>query len=324
MEGRIHSFESLGAVDGPGVRFVIFMQGCSLKCKYCQNRDTWDLHGGTTYSTQELIEKILRYKNYIMPNGGVTISGGEPLLQAKFLIELFIELKKYNIHTCIDTSGSFDLTSDIKKLIDLTDLLLLDKQLAFAEYLKIRPIIVLNKIDLDDKKEFINISRIYESIGYKVIQTDAKMGIGIEELLLELKNNVSAFSGNSGVGKSTLINDLFKTNITEEGEISLKNKRGKNTTTDIKLYELNDDTYIADTPGFSTFDVYEIPYRELDKYFIEFRNSVDRCRYIGCSHIKEEECGIKSELNKGKIAKTRYEDYVKIYNELKDKEEHKW
>lgn len=204
------------------------------------------------------------------------------------------------------------------------DLLLLDKQLAFAEYLKIRPIIVLNKIDLDDKKEFINISRIYESIGYKVIQTDAKMGIGIEELLLELKNNVSAFSGNSGVGKSTLINDLFKTNITEEGEISLKNKRGKNTTTDIKLYELNDDTYIADTPGFSTFDVYEVPYRELDKYFIEFRNSVDRCRYIGCSHIKEEECGIKSELNKGKIAKTRYEDYVKIYNELKDKEEHKW
>ena len=204
------------------------------------------------------------------------------------------------------------------------DLLLLDKQLAFAEYLKIRPIIVLNKIDLDDKKEFINISRIYESIGYKVIQTDAKMGIGIEELLLELKNNVSAFSGNSGVGKSTLINDLFKTNITEEGEISLKNKRGKNTTTDIKLYELNDDTYIADTPGFSTFDVYEIPYRELDKYFIEFRNSVYRCRYIGCSHIKEEECGIKRELNKGKIAKTRYEDYVKIYNELKDKEEHKW
>ena len=204
------------------------------------------------------------------------------------------------------------------------DLLLLDKQIAFAEYLKIRPIIVLNKIDLDDKKEFINISRIYGSIGYRVIQTDAKMGIGIEELLLELKNNVSAFSGNSGVGKSTLINDLFKTNITEEGEISLKNKRGKNTTTDIKLYELNDDTYIADTPGFSTFDVYEIPYRELDKYFIEFRNSVDRCRYIGCSHIKEEECGIKSELNKGKIAKTRYEDYVKIYNELKDKEEHKW
>ena len=204
------------------------------------------------------------------------------------------------------------------------DLLLLDKQLAFAEYLRIKPIIVLNKIDLDDKQEFINISQIYENIGYKVIQTDAKVGIGVEELLLELKNNVSAFSGNSGVGKSTLINDLFKTNITEEGEISLKNKRGKNTTTDIKLYELDSDTYIADTPGFSTFDVYEISYIELDKYFIEFRNAIDRCRYIGCSHIKEEECVIKSQLNKGKISKTRYENYVKIYNELKEKEEHKW
>ena len=126
MEGRIHSFESLGAVDGPGVRFVIFMQGCTLRCKYCQNRDTWDLHGGTAYTSDELVEKILRYKNYIMPNGGVTISGGEPLLQAKFLIELFTKLKKYNIHTCIDTSGSVDLTDDIKNLIDLNDLFLLD------------------------------------------------------------------------------------------------------------------------------------------------------------------------------------------------------
>ena len=148
--------------------------------------------------------------------------------------------------------------------------------------------------------------------------------LSVQLALLELKNNVSAFSGNSGVGKSTLINNLFKTNITEEGEISLKNKRGKNTTTDIKLYELDNDTYIADTPGFSTFDVYEIPYRELDKYFIEFKNSVDGCRYIGCSHIKEEECGIKSELNEGKISKKRYENYIKIYDELKDKEEHKW
>lgn len=153
MEGRIHSFESLGAVDGPGVRFVVFTQGCSLKCKYCQNRDTWNLKGGTTYSSDEIVEKILRYKNYIMPNGGVTISGGEPLLQAQFLIELFTKLKQYNIHTCIDTSGSVVLTDEIKKLIDLTDLFLLDikcindekaidltgvsnkKELEFANYL---------------------------------------------------------------------------------------------------------------------------------------------------------------------------------------------
>ena len=153
MEGRIHSFGSLGAVDGPGVRFVVFTQGCSLKCKYCQNRDTWNLKGGSTYSSDEIVEKILRYKNYIMPNGGVTISGGEPLLQPQFLTQLFTKLKQYNIHTCIDTSGSVALTDEIKKLIDLTDLFLLDikcindekaidltgvsnkKELEFANYL---------------------------------------------------------------------------------------------------------------------------------------------------------------------------------------------
>lgn len=204
------------------------------------------------------------------------------------------------------------------------DLLLLDKQLAFARYSHIKPIIVLNKIDLDDKQEFLSIAKMYEKIGYKVIQTDAKNGIGVDELLLELKNNISAFSGNSGVGKSTLINYLFKKEITEEGEISQRNKRGKNTTTDIKLYELENNTYIADTPGFSTFDVFEIPYKELDKYFIDFNNVIEECKYIGCSHIKEEDCGIKNKLNKGEISKTRYDNYVKIYNELKDKEEHKW
>lgn len=204
------------------------------------------------------------------------------------------------------------------------DLLLLDKQLAFARYSHIKPIIVLNKIDLDDKQEFLSIAKVYEKIGYKVIKTDAKNGIGVEELLLELKNNISAFSGNSGVGKSTLINYLFKKEITEEGEISKRNKRGKNTTTDIKLYELENNTYIADTPGFSTFDVFEIPYKELDKYFIDFNNVIEECKYIGCSHIKEEDCGIKNKLNKGEISKTRYDNYVKIYNELKDKEEHKW
>ena len=204
------------------------------------------------------------------------------------------------------------------------DLLLLDKQLAFAEFLHIKPVIVLNKIDLDDKHEFLNIQKIYEEIGYKVIQTDAKNGIGIEEILLELKNNISAFAGNSGVGKSTLINDLFKENVTQEGEISQKNKRGKNTTTDICLYELDTDTYIADTPGFSTFDVYEIPYRELDKYFIEIEKELGNCEFVGCTHIKEEKCGVKQAVQNRKISQGRYERFCEIYNELKDKEKYKW
>lgn len=187
MKARIHSFESLGAVDGPGVRFVIFMQGCCLKCKYCQNRDTWDIHGGEEYSVDEILEKILRYKNYFMPNGGVTVSGGEPLLQTKFLIELFTKLKEHHIHTCIDTSGSFDLTCDIKKLIDLTDLFLLDikcindkkcieltgvsnrKELEFAKYLStnnkplwIRQVLVPGITD--DEQDLIKLKHFISSL----------------------------------------------------------------------------------------------------------------------------------------------------------------
>lgn len=124
---KIHSFESLGAVDGPGIRFVIFMQGCSLKCKYCQNRDTWELNSGMEYTVDELVSKVMRYKNYFtVSGGGVTVSGGEPLLQINFLIEFFTKLKALGIHTAIDTSGSFSITDNMKKLIDLTDLFLLD------------------------------------------------------------------------------------------------------------------------------------------------------------------------------------------------------
>ena len=123
---KVHSVESFGAVDGPGIRYVLFLQGCHLQCKYCHNRDTWDMNGGKYKSLDDIYDSILRYKNYIVPNGGVTVSGGEPLLQVKFLIELFTKLKKQKIHTCIDTSGIVSLTDDIKKVLELTDLVLLD------------------------------------------------------------------------------------------------------------------------------------------------------------------------------------------------------
>ena len=128
------------------------------------------------------------------------------------------------------------------------DLLLLDKQLAFAEFLGITPIIVLNKTDLDKNKEFEKVKLIYEKIGYKVIKTVAKNEDGIKELKNILKGNINAFSGNSGVGKSTLINAIFQNNITQEGEISQRNKKGKNTTTSTRIYEIDKNTYIAYTP----------------------------------------------------------------------------
>lgn len=203
------------------------------------------------------------------------------------------------------------------------DLLMLDKQLAFAEFLKIKPIIMINKIDLDSKLAD-QIEAIYTKIGYQVIKTNAKEIKGnIKQIKGILKNNVSAFSGNSGVGKSTLINGIFEGVITKEGEVSHKNKKGKNTTTSIKLYKIEDNTYIADTPGFSTFDIYEIPYKELFKYFKDIFKYANNCEYQDCTHIKETQCNVKKEIESN-IAQTRYNNYVKIYEELKDREEHKW
>ena len=190
---KVHSFESFGAVDGPGIRFVIFLQGCHLECKYCHNRDTWDINSGKYESLDEIFTKVIRYKNYICPNGGVTVTGGEPLLQVKFLVELFKKLKEENIHTCIDTSGMVSITDDIKELLSYTDLVLLDikhiddnkcrdlvgksnkLELAFAKYLSdnnikmwIRQVIVPgytdNEEDLLKLKDFIGSLKTVEKV----------------------------------------------------------------------------------------------------------------------------------------------------------------
>ena len=204
------------------------------------------------------------------------------------------------------------------------DLLMLDKQLAFAEFIGIKPLIVLNKIDLDRADDFQKIRQIYSNIGYIVMITNAKKKIGIDRLKEELKHHINAFSGNSGVGKSTLINGIFDEDMTQEGEISKKNKRGKNTTTAVTLYEIDNDTYIADTPGFSTFDISEIESKALYQYFKEFEQFEENCEFIGCTHIKEENCGIKKAVKNGEIDKARYERFCKIYQEIKEKEERKW
>lgn len=125
MTGNVHSIQSLGTLDGPGVRFVVFLQGCNLRCGCCHNPDTWNLQGGTEYTAIDLVKKAERYKNYFGKDGGITLSGGEPLLQAYFSKELFTECKKVGIHTCLDTSGSI-LNADVLSLLDVTDRVLLD------------------------------------------------------------------------------------------------------------------------------------------------------------------------------------------------------
>ena len=126
IKGRVHSIETFGTVDGPGIRFILFMQGCALRCKYCHNRDTWDTKLGTEYTTDEIIAQASKYKSYMTSSGGgITVSGGEATLQPEFLNELFIKAKENNIHTCLDTSG-FVNTDVIDPILDNTDLVLLD------------------------------------------------------------------------------------------------------------------------------------------------------------------------------------------------------
>ena len=191
---KVHSIESFGTVDGPGIRFVLFLQGCHLQCKYCHNRDTWDINGGEYKSLDDIFEKIKRYKNYIIPSGGgITVTGGEPLLQVKFLIELFKKVKQEGITTCIDTSGMVNITEEIKELLKYTDLVLLDikhiddekckklvgssnkKELEFAKYLSennikmwIRQVIVPgytdDENDLIKLKEFLKTLKTVEKV----------------------------------------------------------------------------------------------------------------------------------------------------------------
>lgn len=132
MTGRINSIQTLGTVDGPGVRFVLFMQGCPLRCAYCHNPDTWDFDKGEEVTAEEIVEKVKRYREYFGKDGGITVSGGEPTMQADFVRELFALCKNDGIHTALDTSGCV-WNERVEKLLDVTDLCLLDYKMCNAE-----------------------------------------------------------------------------------------------------------------------------------------------------------------------------------------------
>ena len=125
ITGRIHSFQSLGTVDGPGIRFVVFMQGCNLRCSCCHNPDTWDCDAGTVYTPSDVVAKAERFREYFGEQGGITVSGGEPLLQADFVREVFTLCHEKGINTCLDTSGCI-LNDSVKSLLAETDRVLLD------------------------------------------------------------------------------------------------------------------------------------------------------------------------------------------------------
>lgn len=153
MQGNIHSFETFGSVDGPGVRFVVFMQGCKLRCKYCHNPDSWKCSENQLFTPEEILNKALRYQSYWGSEGGITVSGGEPLLQIDFLIEFFKLCKQNRIHTTLDTSaGPFtregEFFAKFEQLMQYTDLILLDlKEIDNEKHLKLTKVQNTNILD---------------------------------------------------------------------------------------------------------------------------------------------------------------------------------
>lgn len=197
--------------------------------------------------------------------------------------------------------------------------MLLDRFLINMEYQNLPSVICFNKKDLGTEAELQYLYETYCRCGYKVILTSAAEDEGIAELKKILQGKTSVVAGPSGVGKSSLTN-LVQDNVNmETGEISRKLGRGKHTTRHSQLIPIGENTFIVDTPGFSSLNVEGIEKEDLKDYFIEFREYEGQCRFQGCVHINEPDCAVKSAVENGEIGELRYGDYVELYNELKEK-----
>lgn len=196
---------------------------------------------------------------------------------------------------------------------------LLDRFLVIMEKQDVPVIICFNKQDLCDDEEVGRLKEIYEACGYPVVLASAKQGEGIEEIKSRLRGKTTTVAGPSGVGKSSLTNLLQNEVQMETGEISKKLGRGRHTTRHSQIIQIEEDTWLYDTPGFTSFYVEEIEKEELRFYFREFSKYEGTCRFQGCTHTHEPGCMVKNALEEGKISKERYENYLELYGELKEK-----
>ncbi len=201
---------------------------------------------------------------------------------------------------------------------------LLDRFLLMMERQKVETVICLNKQDLADPEETEEIQKIYGDCGYQVIATSMKEEKGLEQVEALLRGKTTVVAGPSGVGKSSLTNGIQGEVQMETGEISRKLKRGKHTTRHSQLIRVGDDTFLCDTPGFTSLYVEEMDKEELRHYFREFVPYEGQCRFQGCVHIHEPGCAVKEALEKGRISRRRYENYTELYEELKEKEKRRY
>ncbi|MBQ5699321.1 MAG: ribosome small subunit-dependent GTPase A [Lachnospiraceae bacterium] len=196
---------------------------------------------------------------------------------------------------------------------------LLDRFLVTMESQDVPVVICFNKKDLVTEEEAKRLTSIYEAAGYEVHLTNAKSGEGIEQIRSLLRGKTTVLAGPSGVGKSTITNEIQPEAEMETGTISEKIKRGKHTTRHSELFFVEADTFVMDTPGFSSMFVDNMKPEELQQFFPEFEEFIPDCRFLGCVHVGERECGVKDAVKEGTLSKERYENYRLIYEELKNK-----
>ena len=195
----------------------------------------------------------------------------------------------------------------------VTEPFLIDRVAAIAGDQEVQVVLCVNKCDLDPAEDLV---RIYEQAGFPVICTSAETGDGVEELARLLQGKLAAFTGNSGVGKSSILNRLCPELNLATGEVSEKLGRGRHTTRHVELYRLGEDTYVADTPGFSSFDTDQMDVilkENLQYAFPDFGRYIGKCRFDDCSHRKEPGCAVREAFERGEIGKTRYDSYLKLY-----------
>lgn len=196
---------------------------------------------------------------------------------------------------------------------------LLDRFLCMMEYQKVPVTICFNKCDLITPEEKKRLSQLYENTGYQVLFTSAKQEVGIQELKEHLQEKTTTVAGPSGVGKSSIINQLQSGRRMETGQISTKIERGKHTTRHSEIIPICEQTYIMDTPGFSSMDIPDLEKEELWTCFPEFLQYEPYCRFKGCMHLHEPDCGVKQALEQGAISRSRYDNYSLLFEEMKNK-----
>ena len=199
---------------------------------------------------------------------------------------------------------------------------LLDRFLVMMESQSIDTVLCFNKIDLVDDREIYDMRDTYQKAGYKVIFISVKNNQGRDEVEAILKGKTTSLAGPSGVGKSSLLNRLVPEAVMETGDISRKIERGKHTTRHSEIFSMDGDTYLMDTPGFSSVYTCECEKEELKCYFPEIYHYEGQCRFNGCVHINEPDCAVKEAVEQGAIGNSRYENYVSFYNEIKERKKY--